>query len=92
MDPNNNKAVNTTGGNTSASSYDFAVIPQEIGAGTTVTVSFDVWVQDNSDYYFIGEQDGHVDLYPIEFGTPNVTEITNDVNFAGSDEVVLPTN
>ena len=23
-----------------------------------MTVSFDVWVQDNSDYYFIGEQDG----------------------------------
>lgn len=114
-------AVNATGGNTSASSVDFAVIPQVIGAGTTVTVSFDVWVQDNSDYYFIGEQDGpgvtisaelpaytwekgnrynytvtikgeNVDLYPIEFGTPNVTEITNDVNFAGSDEVVLPTN
>lgn len=116
-----NKAFNKTTGNTSASSVDFAVIPQVIGAGTTVTVSFDVWVQDNSDYYFIGEQDGpgvtisaelpaytwekgnrynytvtikgeNVDLYPIEFGTPNVTEITNDVNFAGSDEVVLPTN
>ena len=113
-------AVNATGGNTSASSVDFAVIPQVIGAGTTVTVSFDVWVQDNSDYYFIGEQDGpgvtisaelpaytwekgtrynytvtikgeNVDLFPIEFGTPNVTGIT-DANFDGSDEVVLPTN
>ena len=113
-------AVNATGGNTSASSVDFAVIPQVIGAGTTVTVSFDVWVQDNSDYYFIGEQDGpgvtisaelpaytwkkgnrynytvtikgeNVNLFPIEFGTPNVTGIT-DANFDGSDEVVLPTN
>lgn len=118
MDPNNNKAVNTTGGNTSASSYDFAVIPQEIGAGTTVTVSFNVRVQDNLQNYIIGNagtgvtvsatlpaytwekgnrynytvtiKGENVNLYPIEFGTPNVTEITNDVNFAGSDEVVLP--
>ena len=106
--------------NTSVSSVDFAVIPQEIGgAGKTVTVSFDVWVQDNSGNDIIGTKDGagvnvsatlpaykwekgnrynytvtikgeNVNLYPIEFGTPNVTEITNDVNFAGSDEVVLP--
>lgn len=47
-------AVNTTGGNTSASSVDFAVIPQEIGAGTTVTVSFNVRVQDNLQNYIIG--------------------------------------
>ena len=108
--------------NTSVSSVDFAVIPQEIGgAGKTVTVSFDVWVQDNSGNDIIGTKDGdgvtvsatlpaykwekgnrynytvtikgeNVDLYPIEFGTPNVTEITNDVNFPGSDEVILPTN
>ena len=107
---------------TSVSSVDFAVIPQEIGGeGKTVTVSFDVWVQDNSGNDIIGTKDGagvnvsatlpaykwekgnrynytvtikgeNVNLYPIEFGTPNVTEITNDVNFAGSDEVVLPTN
>ena len=105
---------------TSVSSVDFAVIPQEI-ADTTVTVSFDVWVQDNSGNDIIGTKDGagvnvsatlpaytwekgnrynytvtikgeNVDLYPIEFGTPNVTEITNDVNFPGSDEVILPTN
>ena len=107
---------------TSVSSVDFAVIPQEIGgAGKTVTVSFDVWVQDNSGNDIIGTKDGdgvtvsatlpaykwekgnrynytvtikgeNVNLFPIEFGTPNVTEITNDVNFPGSDEVVLPTN
>ena len=47
-------AVNATGGNTSASSVDFAVIPQEIGAGTTVTVSFNVRVQDNLQNYIIG--------------------------------------
>lgn len=105
---------------TSVSSVDFAVIPQEI-ADTTVTVSFDVWVQDNSGNDIIGTKDGdgvtvsatlpaykwekgnrynytvtikgeNVNLFPIEFGTPNVTEITNDVNFPGSDEVVLPTN
>lgn len=105
---------------TSVSSVDFAVIPQEI-ADTTVTVSFDVWVQDNSGNDIIGTKDGagvnvsatlpaykwekgnrynytvtikgeNVDLFPIEFGTPNVTEITNDVNFPGSDEVILPTN
>lgn len=117
-----NKAFNKTTGNTSASSVDFAVIPQEIGeAGKTVTVSFDVWVQDNSGNDIIGTEDGdgvtvsatlpaykwekgnrynytvtikgeNVNLFPIEFGTPNVTEITNDVNFPGSDEVVLPTN
>ena len=113
-------AVNATGGNTSASSVDFAVIPQEIGDGTTVTVSFNVRVQDNLQNYIIGNEGAgvnvsatlpaytwekgnrynytvtikgeNVDLYPIEFGIPNVTEIINDVNFAGSDEVVLPTN
>ena len=105
--------------NTSVSSVDFAVIPQEIGgAGKTVTVSFNVRVQDNLQNYIIGNEGAgvtvsatlpaytwkkgnrynytvtikgeNVNLYPIEFGTPNVTEITNDVNFAGSDEVVLP--
>lgn len=114
-----NKAFNKTTGNTSASSVDFAVIPQEI-ADTTVTVSFNVRVQDNQQNYIIGNADAgvpvsatlpaytwekgnrynytvtikgeNVNLYPIEFGTPNVTEITNDVNFPGSDEVVLPTN
>lgn len=114
-----NKAFNKTTGNTSASSVDFAVIPQEIGgAGKTVTVSFNVRVQDNKENYIIGNADAgvpvsatlpaykwekgnrynytvtikgeNVDLYPIEFGIPNVTEIINDVNFAGSDEVVLP--
>ena len=112
---------NTTTGNTSVSSYDFAVIPQEIGgAGKTVTVSFDVWVQDNSGNDIIGTKNGdgvtvsatlpaykwekgnrynytvtikgeNVNLFPIEFGTPNVTGIT-DANFDGNDEVVLPTN
>lgn len=107
---------------TSVSSFDFAVIPQEIGgAGKTVTVSFNVWVKDNSGNDIIGTTGGagvnvsaqlpaytwtagnrynytvtikgeNVDLYPIEFGIPNVTEITNDVNFPGSDEVILPTN
>ena len=115
-----NEAINKTTGNTSASSVDFAVIPQEIGDGTTVTVSFNVRVQDNLQNYIIGNEGAgvnvsatlpaytwekgnrynytvtikgeNVDLYPIEFGIPNVTEIINDVNFAGSDEVVLPTN
>lgn len=116
-----NEAINKTTGKEPASSYDFAVIPQEIGgAGKTVTVSFDVRVQDNQQNYIIGNADAgvpvsatlpaykwekgnrynytvtikgeNVDLYPIEFGTPTVDGITNDVNFAGSDEVVLPTN
>lgn len=114
-----NEAINKTTGNESASSYDFAVIPQEI-ADTTVTVSFNVRVQDNQQNYIIGNADAgvpvsatlpaykwekgnrynytvtikgeNVDLYPIEFGTPTVDGITNDVNFAGSDEVVLSTN
>lgn len=52
-------AVNQSSGNTSASSVDFAVIPQEIGGtGKTVTVSFDVWVQDNSGNDIIGTKDG----------------------------------
>ncbi len=115
-----NTAVNQSSGNTSASSVDFAVIPQEIGgAGKTVTISFDVWVQDNSGNNIIGTKDGagvnvsatlpaytwtagnrynytvtinggHVGLYPIEFGAPNVTGITN-ANFDGSDDIVLPT-
>ena len=118
-----NEAVNTTRGNTSASSVDFAVIPQTIvgedaGSGTKVTVSFDVTVQDNLDNYIIGSRDAGVtvtailpgytwiagnrynynvtikgenlDLFPIEFGTPNVTPITNAV-FDGNDEVILPT-
>ena len=52
-----NEAVNATGGNTSASSVDFAVIPQTIvnsGPGTTVTVSFNVRVQDKANDYIIG--------------------------------------
>lgn len=113
-------AVNQNSGNTSASSVDFAVIPQEIGgAGKTVTISFDVWVQDNSGNNIIGTKDGagvnvsatlpaytwtagnrynytvtinggHVGLYPIEFGIPDVNVIT-DANFDGSDDIVLPT-
>lgn len=56
-----NKAFNKTTGNTSASSVDFAVIPQEIGgAGKTVTVSFNVRVQDNKENYIIGNADAGV--------------------------------
>ena len=113
-------AVNTTGGNTSASSVDFAVIPQKIGDGTTVTVSFNVRVQDNLQNYIIGNADAgvpvsatlpaytwekgnrynytvtikgeNVNLFPIEFGTPDVNGIT-DASFDGSDEIdVQPTN
>lgn len=115
-------ATNSTSGNTSASSVDFAVIPQTIvgsdGVGTQVSVSFDVKVQDNAQNYIVGSaetgvtltatlpgytweagnrynytvtiQGEHVDLYPIEFGIPTVTPIT-DANFDGSDEVTLPT-
>lgn len=55
-----NEAVNaTTGGNTSASSVDFAVIPQTI-AGTTVAVSFNVRVQDKANVYIIGNADSGV--------------------------------
>ena len=50
-------AVNQSSGNTSASSVDFAVIPQVIGGtGKTVTVSFDVRVQDNQQNYIIGNE------------------------------------
>ena len=55
-------AVNATGGNTSASSVDFAVIPQEIGDGTTVTVSFNVRVQDNLQNYIIGNEGAGVNV------------------------------
>lgn len=118
-----NTAVNQSSGNTSASSVDFAVLPQTIvgqdaGTGTKVTISFDIRVQDNENNYIIGEagagetvtatlpayewtagnrynytvtiNGGHVGLYPIEFGAPNVTGITN-ANFDGSDDIVLPT-
>ncbi len=118
-----NTAVNQSSGNTSASSVDFAVLPQtivgqEAGTGTKVTISFDIRVQDNENNYIIGEagagetvtatlpayewtagnrynytvtiNGGHVGLYPIEFGAPNVTGITN-ANFDGSDDIVLPT-
>ena len=115
-------ATNSTSGNTSASSVDFAVIPQTIvgsdGVGTQVSVSFDVKVQDNAQNYIVGSAETgvtltatlpgytweagnrynytvtikgeNVNLYPIEFGTPNVTPIT-DADFDGSDEVTLPT-
>lgn len=117
-----NEAKNSTSRNTSASSVDFAVIPQTIvgsdGTGTKVTVSFNVRVQDNADHYIIGSAETgvtltatlpgytwtagyrynytvtikgeNVNLYPIEFGTPSVTPIT-DADFDGSDEVTLPT-
>lgn len=113
-----NEAKNSTSGNTSASSVDFAVIPQTIvgsdGAGTKVAVSFNVRVQDAGGDYIIGSADAgvtltaklpdytwtagnrynytvtikgeNVNLYPIEFGTPSVTPITD-----GNDEVTLPT-
>ena len=55
-------AVNQSSGNTSASSVDFAVIPQEIGAGTTVTVSFNVRVQDNLQNYIIGNEGAGVNV------------------------------
>lgn len=56
-----NEAINKTTGNESASSVDFAVIPQEIGGtGKTVTVSFDVRVQDNQQNYIIGNADAGV--------------------------------
>ena len=116
------EAKNSTSGNTSASSVDFAVIPQTIvgsdGAGTKVTVSFNVRVQDDANDYIVGSAETgvtltatlpgytwtagnrynytvtikgeNVNLYPIEFGTPNVTPIT-DADFDGSDEVTLPT-
>lgn len=112
-------ATNSTSGNTSASSVDFAVIPQTIGVGTQVSVSFDVKVQDNAQNYIVGSAETgvtltatlpdytweagnrynytvtikgeNVNLYPIEFGTPSVTPIT-DADFDGSsDEVTLPT-
>lgn len=118
-------AVNQSSGNTSASSVDFAVLPQtivgqEAGTGTKVTISFDIRVQDNENNYIIGSAGAgetvtatlpayewtagnrynytvtikgeNVNLFPIEFGTPDVNGITNDVNFPGSDEVILPTN
>lgn len=119
---NDNEAINKTTGKEPASSYDFAVIPQEIGgaAGKTVTVSFNVRVQDNKENYIIGNKGAgvpvsatlpaytwekgnrynytvtikgeNVNLFPIEFGTPKVTGIT-DANFDGSDEIdVQPTN
>ena len=117
-----NEAKNSTSGNTSASSVDFAVIPQTIvgsdGTGTKVAVSFNVRVQDAGGDYIIGSADAgvtltaklpgytwtagnrynytvtikgeNVNLYPIEFGKPSVTPIT-DADFDGSDEVTLPT-
>lgn len=61
-----NKAENSTSDNTSASSVDFAVIPQTIvgsdGTGTKVTVSFNVRVQDAGGDYIIGSADAGVTL------------------------------
>ena len=60
------EAKNSTSGNTSASSVDFAVIPQAIvgsdGTGTKVAVSFNVRVQDNADHYIIGSAETGVTL------------------------------
>lgn len=56
---------------TSVSSYDFAVIPQEIGGtGKTVTVSFNVRVQDNQQNYIIGNADAGV---PVSATLPAYT-------------------
>lgn len=100
-------AENTTPGNTTAVSADFAVIPQEINAADkVVNVSFDVKVQDASGQYIIGSADdaealtttlpaiewkkgnrynynvtikgSSVGLFPIEFGDPTVTPITDN--------------
>ena len=61
-----NEAKNSTSGNTSASSVDFAVIPQAIvgsdGTGTKVAVSFNVRVQDAGGDYIIGSAGAGVTL------------------------------
>lgn len=65
-DMSSNEAKNSTSGNTSASSVDFAVIPQTIvgsdGTGTKVAVSFNVRVQDAGGDYIIGSADAGVTL------------------------------
>lgn len=61
-----NEAENLTSSNTSASSVDFAVIPQTIvgsdDTGTKVAVSFNVRVQDAGGDYIIGSADAGVTL------------------------------
>lgn len=63
----------------------------EAGVTVSATLPAYTWVAGNRYNYNVTIAGENVDLFPIEFGTPDVTPIT-DAQFDGNDEIILPTN
>ena len=70
---------------------EYIVGSAEAGVGVSATLPAYTWLAGNRYNYNVTIAGENVDLFPIEFGTPDVTPIT-DAQFDGSDEVILPTN
>lgn len=71
------------------SSDNYVVGSAEAGVTVTSTLPGYTWTAGNRYNYSVTIKGENVGLYPIEFGTPDVTPIT-DADFDGNDEVTLP--
>lgn len=71
------------------SSDNYIVGSAEGGVNVTSTLPGYTWTAGNRYNYSVTIKGENVGLYPIEFGTPDVTPIT-DADFDGNDEVTLP--
>ena len=70
---------------------EYIVGSAEAGVTVSATLPAYTWVAGNRYNYNVTIAGENVDLFPIEFGTPDVTPIT-DAQFDGNDEIILPTN
>ena len=70
---------------------EYIVGSAEAGVTVSATLPAYTWVAGNRYNYNVTIAGENVDLFPIEFGTPDVTPIT-DAQFDGSDEIILRTN
>lgn len=70
---------------------EYIVGSAEAGVTVSATLPAYTWVAGNRYNYNVTIAGENVDLFPIEFGTPDVTPIT-DAQFDDSDEIILPTN
>lgn len=71
------------------SSDNYIVGSADAGVTVTSTLPGYTWTAGNRYNYSVTIKGENVGLYPIEFGTPDVTPIT-DADFDGNDEVTLP--
>lgn len=70
---------------------EYIVGNADSGEAISATLPDYTWKAGNRYNYSVTIKGDNVGLYPIEFGTPQVTAITPDDDFNGNDEVVLPT-